>query len=233
MKRAPQIIAALGLGLAGCAVLIGLGVWQVQRLAWKTAILDRIEARIAAAPVPVPEAPDPVRDAYLSVAAEGRIDGPAIRVLVSQKDQGAGCRIVQAFETGDRRLLLDRGFVRIEGCKAAFPGGPVQVTGNLHWPDEIDSYTPAPEANWRDGGLWFARDLPAMAEALGTEPVLIVAREPTGDSIAPLPLGSEGIPNDHLNYAITWFSLALVWAGMTVLMLSRISRRAEQDEKAQ
>jgi len=226
MKRLPQIAGALVLGLAGTGVLVWLGLWQVERLAWKTGILDRIETRIADAPVPVPANPDPSRDAYLAVAADGLITGPAIRVLVSLKDRGPGCRIVQALETDGRRLLLDRGFVRIEACKGAFPGGPAIVTGNLHWPDEIDRYTPPPEADWREGGLWFGRDLPAMAGALGTEPVLIVARTPTGEGIAPLPLGSEGIPNDHLGYAVTWFSLALVWAGMTVLMLWRISRRA-------
>jgi surfeit locus 1 family protein len=66
-----------------------------------------------------------------------------------------------------------------------------------------------------------------MADALGTEPVMVVARLPTGDGIAPMPVDTAGIPNDHLNYAITWFSLAAVWLGMTGLALWRIRRRID------
>jgi surfeit locus 1 family protein len=64
-----------------------------------------------------------------------------------------------------------------------------------------------------------------MAAALGTEPVLIVARTDTGDGITPLPVDTAGIPNNHLNYALTWFCLAAVWLGMTLLLLWRIRRR--------
>ena len=68
---------------------------------------------------------------------------------------------------------------------------------------------------------------PRMAVALGTEPVLIVARAMTpADPVAvPLPVTSAGIPNDHLEYAATWFSLAAVWIGMTGFLLWRIRRR--------
>ena len=67
---------------------------------------------------------------------------------------------------------------------------------------------------------------PAMAATLKAEPVLVVARSDTGDGIEPMPVGTEGIPNDHLQYAITWFSLAAVWLGMTVFLLWRIKRQA-------
>jgi len=65
-----------------------------------------------------------------------------------------------------------------------------------------------------------------MAQALGTEATLIVARTPTGDGIAPQPVDTSGIPNDHWGYAITWFLLAFVWAGMTAGLLWRIRQRA-------
>lgn len=224
MKR---VIGALVLGVAGIAVLLSLGFWQVQRLAWKQGLLAEIEARIAADPMALQPLASygPERDRYQAVAASGMIGTPVIRVLSSVKEVGAGCRIIAPFETEGRRVLLDRGFVRSQFCKDSFPGGAAEVTGNLLWPDEIDGYTPAPEANWRDGGLWFARDVEAMAKALDTEPLLIVARSETGDQISPLPVSITGIPNDHLSYAITWFSLAAVWAGMTLLLLWRISRR--------
>jgi surfeit locus 1 family protein len=67
--------------------------------------------------------------------------------------------------------------------------------------------------------------VPAMAAKLGTEPLLIVARAPTGDAITPMPVDSSTIPNDHWGYAITWFLMAVVWAVMTGYLLLRIKRR--------
>jgi surfeit locus 1 family protein len=66
-----------------------------------------------------------------------------------------------------------------------------------------------------------------MAAALKAEPLLIVAKSETGDGIEPMPVDSSAVTNDHLNYAITWFLLALVWAGMTGLLLWRMRRNAE------
>ena len=66
-----------------------------------------------------------------------------------------------------------------------------------------------------------------MAAALNTEPLLIVARETSLKSaIVPLPVDTAAIPNDHLAYAITWFLLAFVWSGMTVLLGWRITQRS-------
>ena len=66
-----------------------------------------------------------------------------------------------------------------------------------------------------------------MAEALQTEEVLVIARVVTGTDAraTPLPVDTSGIPNDHLQYAVTWFGLAAVWAGMTLFLLWRIRRR--------
>ena len=66
-----------------------------------------------------------------------------------------------------------------------------------------------------------------MAQTLDTEPVLIVARatEPPQEGIRPMPVGAEGIPNNHLGYAVQWFGLSLVWLGMTAYLLWRIRRR--------
>ena len=66
-----------------------------------------------------------------------------------------------------------------------------------------------------------------MAEALGTEPVMLVAAASDDpDAPMPLPVGVN-IPNDHLQYAITWFGLAVVWAVMTGYLLWRIKRRID------
>ncbi|MBD3679581.1 MAG: SURF1 family protein [Rhodobacteraceae bacterium] len=219
-----QMILPLIFGLAGVAVLCGLGTWQVQRLAWKEGVLAEIEARIAADPVAVPVAPDPDVDGYLPVRAEGRFGEGEIHVLVSVKQVGAGYRVIAPFEVDGRRVLVDRGYLPLEEKDAARPPLEAVVTGNLHWPDERDSFTPE---NDLGAGIWFARDVAALAAALETEPVLIIARGSTGQGITPLPVDTSAIPNDHLGYAITWFSLAAVWAGMTGFFLWRIRRRTE------
>lgn len=220
-----RMILPLLFGLAGTAVLIALGMWQLQRLAWKEGVLSRIEARLHDAPVALPENPDPEADKYLPVTVSGRFTGPEIDVLASRKQVGAGYRVIAAFKTEPGRLILvDRGFLPVDHRDARRETTAATVTGALHWPDETDSYTPPPD---RKTGIWFARDVPALAAALGTEPVLVVASSDTGDGIEPLPVDTAGIPNDHLQYAITWFSLAVVWLGMTVLLLWRIRRRTD------
>ena len=212
-------------GLVGCAILIGLGTWQLQRLAWKKGVLAQISARLNDTPVPLPVVPDPARDKYLPVRAAGRFTGPEIDVLVSLKETGAGYRVISAFQPHDGRMIpVDRGFLPEDQRARPRTATSARVVGTLHWPEETDSFTPPPDAA-RD--IWFARDVPAMAAKLQTEPVLIVTREATGDGITPLPVGTQGIPNNHLNYAVTWFSLAAVWAGMTLLLLWRIRRRTD------
>lgn len=220
-----RMIAPLVFGIAGVAVLVWLGVWQLQRLEWKTAILERIEARLAAGPVAVPAAPDPERDAYLKVEARGSIEPGELHVYTSAPQRGVGYRVIAPLVLDDgRRVLVDRGFVPIEAKDAPRPPGPVAVTGNLAWPRETDRWTSPPD---REENIWFARDVALMAGALGTEPVMIVASASAGPA-APVPMPmpvTVNIPNDHLGYAITWFGLAVVWAVMTGYLLSRINRR--------
>ena len=94
------------------------------------------------------------------------------------------------------------------------------ITGNLDAPQEADGFTPPPDLG---GNIWFARDVPAMADALGTDPVLVVLRDApeTELGVTPWPVDTAGIPNDHLQYAITWFSLTAIWVGMTFHFLRR------------
>lgn len=216
-----KLIGALVMGLAGTAVLLGLGVWQVQRLEWKRGILSEIETRISAEPVALPLDPEPEIHRFLPVAVEGEVLPPALRVVTTD-DGGPAFRIVSPLQVADRTVLLDRGIVAADAPPTSPPAGRVTVTGNLHWPDEADAFTPAPDV---EEGLWYARDLSAMATVLGTEPVMIVAREVPGDTVSPRPINAAGIPNDHLEYAVTWFSLAAVWAGMTAALVWRIRRR--------
>ena len=196
--------------IAGTAVLGWLGNWQLDRLAWKQTVLEQIDQRIAAPAVPVPPIPDPSEDTYLPVFAEGRFGQEYIRVLVSQKRIGAGYRVISAFKTEGRRILVDRGFIDLSMSSDMQADQAVVVQGNLHWPDEVDGFTPAPDL---EKNIWFARDVRALSEALQTQPILIVASQisPPDQNIKPLEIDSSAIPNDHLQYAVTWFSLAAIW----------------------
>ncbi len=209
------------LGLLGVAVLFGLGAWQLQRLGEKEALLADIAARIAAEPRPLPASPDPAADQYRPVTVAGALGGEEAHVLTSRPGQGPGFRVIAALTAGDRRVLVDLGFVPEAEKGAARGAERVAVEGNLWWPE------PAPSAPPPDAGraIWFADDLPAMAAALGTEPLLVVARvvePPVGTT--PLPVSVTGIRNDHLGYAITWFGLAAVWAAMSLWLAWRTAR---------
>ncbi len=211
------------MGVLGVLVLISLGVWQVQRMHWKAAILAEIDAMVSNPPVPLMAAPDPLADKFRPVTAQGTFRGDYIEVLFGIKGESPGVRIIEVFETQDaRRIMVDRGFLPDEARILPRGLGTFDVTGNLHWPIDANASTPPPDTKT---GLWFARDVPAMAAHLNAEPILIVASEPTGDAITPVPVDTSTIPNDHLGYAITWFLLALVWAVMTLALLWRIRQR--------
>lgn len=210
------------IGIGGAAILVSLGIWQVQRLAWKEALIADIEMRIAATPVPLPTTPDLVTDAYLPVEVTGVVGPSYLQVLVSKKGAGAGYRIIRPMNHTDGRILIDMGFVTTQDASGLKfeEGPPLTITGNLQWPDEIDQFTPEPDI---DNNIWFARDVTAMAQALETRPILVVRRNvpQTGGPLLPMPVDTSAIPNDHLQYAVTWFSLAALWSLMTLYFLRR------------
>lgn len=209
----PSLVGGLGL-----VVLLGLGTWQLQRLTWKEDVLATIESRIAAGPVALPEQPDEASDRYLAVELTGEIAEGELHVFWVTAGQGAGYRVISPFVTDTgRRILIDRGYIAATDKGTARTTGPATLIGNLLWPDEGDWTTPAPDET---ANILYARDLAYMAQRLDTEPLLVVARAgETGAS--PLPVSTEGIPNNHLQYAITWFALALIWAAMTLTFILR------------
>lgn len=223
-----RLLSVLAFGLTGAAILAGLGVWQVQRLAWKEALLARIESRIDADPGPVPAAPDPVADLYRATAVSGRVAGTPFTVFGTWRGYGAGVRVVSPLDTEDAgRILVDLGIApwaagsdpADAAARAPEPGAAVTVRGHLDWPDD---------GGGDDGGAdRLTRDVAAMARLTEARPVLVVAAavDPPIPALTAVPVGIEGIPNNHLGYAVQWFGLAAVWAGMTLYLAWRIRRR--------
>lgn len=212
------------IGVLGCSILIWLGLWQLDRLDQKEAMLADIQASIDAPAVPLPAVVDPLMK-YQPVTVSGTTTGDEIDILSGSKEQGGGYQIVSRFITDDgRAIMLDRGFIPQESRHLTRGPTRLVVQGNLHWPDEKSSSTPAPNM---DENIWFARDVPAMAQVLNTDPVLVVASFVQGDAqgVEPIPVAIEGIPNNHLSYAVQWFMIAATWAGMTVALIWRIRQR--------
>ena len=214
MKR---LIFPILLGLAGCAVLAGLGIWQLQRLEWKQAYLAELEAAAAATPGPLPETVTST-DAYRAVEVSGTVGQGALRFVHAATDEG----LVVPLDLGDRTIMADLGLIPA-GQVPDLAGTGIALTGNLAFPEGSGPLR-LDQANG-----WNARNLAAMAETLGTAPVLVVARtlSPDVPGVAPLPISTDTVPNNHLGYAIQWFALAGVWAAMSLYLIHRVRRREE------
>lgn len=215
------IVFPLILGIVGAGILCALGVWQLQRLAWKEGILDEISLRLEEPPISLPQEVSIDRDRYRRVTLTGRIEGPELHVLTSLKPLGPGFRVIRPIVADGRRLMVDLGFVPEADKAAPRPAIDARIIGNLLWPDETDGFTPEPNL---ERNIWFARETGRMAKALDAEPVLVVASDVSPDTATTLLPVSINVKNDHLEYAITWFSLMLVWIGMTVYLVWRIKR---------
>ncbi|MCF2906345.1 SURF1 family protein [Octadecabacter sp. CECT 8868] len=215
------LLFPLVIGLGGIAVLLWLGFWQVERLAWKEGVISDIQDRVAQDPVPLPEIVDPASDNYLTVIMQGAATGAEIRFLDSGTAAGTGHHIISAFELTDgRRVMLDQGLLPLYAEEGEALTDEVTVQGNLVWPD--DTADPL-----NVGDEWYARDVDAMAQALETEPVFVVLSAATAYDarLTPLPVDTRNIKNDHLEYAITWFLLAVVWLSMTTFYIVRSRRQ--------
>ncbi len=207
-------------------VLIGLGVWQLDRLAWKQGLIDELSSRMAAAPIALPDqVEDPAGMEFRRVALAGSFLHDKELYFPDKTYKGThGLWIATPFQLDDGRIVIvNRGwvpdkYVLPKTREAGLLPGHVTVDGILRVPGwkGWDSMKPA---NDPGRNAWYYFELPAMATAAGLEGVdtqLYV--EALGDeSTGMLPIGLDRhveLPNDHLQYAITWFALALVLLGI-------------------
>ena len=102
----------------------------------------------------------------------------------------------------------------------------MNITGSLLWPDDQNSNTPAPDL---EANIWFARNIETMSDALGTRPLMVVASRttPPDPRLTALPVNTASIKNDHFEYAVTWFLLAIVWAVMSFYLILRVLRQKD------
>jgi surfeit locus 1 family protein len=202
-------------------LLLGLGTWQVQRLGWKEGLIAQRNAALTAPPVALPTTTDAAAALeFHPVEAEGTFLNDHELYLNAQNQRGdQGFDIVTPLRLDDGRVLMvNRGFVptdhRAPATRAAGePEGKIRVVGLLRLvgPDNKGFFTPDNEP---DKNSWFFIDLPAMAKVAGVEPVLpFYVDADTTPNPGGWPVGGQTItdlPNNHLQYAITWYALAVV-----------------------
>jgi surfeit locus 1 family protein len=226
------------------ALLIGLGTWQLQRKTWKEGLIATLTTQLAAPPVAAPPPSawpnlDQSKLEYHRVSFTAQFDNSKEALVYAvpsafrpdTQDKGPGYWVfTPARLTDGSTVIVNRGFVpdgrqdpksRPQGQIA----GPVTIVGALRWPDARHWFTPKDEAA---NNLWFSRDPASIAAAKGLGPVapFYVEQE------SPVPPGGlpqpgklvVSLPDNHLQYALTWYGLALVLAG-TFISWALSSRR--------
>lgn len=217
--------------LAAFTVLTTLGAWQLQRKAWKEELIGKIEARAYGEPDPLPPPSEwahwsAKRDEYRRVRVTGAFlheDETTVHGLMSaQRGQPVqGFYVLTPLRLRDgSSVIVNRGFVPTElrGAVRRAEGqlrGEVTMTGLMRAPEQHRLFVPANDPARNE---WFTRDVGEIARSKGLDriaPFLIDADatpNPGG-----WPKGGQTrlvIPNDHLQYALTWFGLALTLLGV-------------------
>ena len=238
-KRRSTVLDATVFALAGIVILCGLGVWQLDRKAWKEDLIARLNARLSHAPQDLPP-----RSSWPQLHQDGEefrrvvfpaefLDGEEALVYTAGSPlrpdvKGPGYWVfAPARLAGGSIVLVNRGFVPPERKDPAqrsdgIPHGVVDVVGVMRWPEARGVFTPADEPK---KNIWFLRDSKSIADFkkwATAAPFYIDEEEPAPAGGWPKPGKLEvRLPDDHLQYAITWFGLALALAGVYIVWLAR------------
>ena len=236
MRPKPSIFWPILAAGGAFLVLVGLGTWQVERLFWKERLIAERQAAVAAPPIELPRSRAAAAGLdYHRVRVTGSLINDRELYLGATDDDGhLGYHVITPLALGDgATVLVDRGFVpearkapesRAQGELA----GRVAVTGLLRLPPAGKPHWFLPD-NSAERNYWFYVDIPAMAAAARLDGVLpfYVEADKTPNP-GGLPLGGQtrlDLPNNHLQYAVTWYALAAALAVIAVIFIR--GRRAE------
>jgi surfeit locus 1 family protein len=229
--------------VVGVAILIGFGIWQLDRKAWKENLIATVTQRIARAPEDLPP-----RASWTQLAQDSNeyrrvtfpaefADGQEALVYTAGSPlrpdvKGPGYWVFAPAQlAGGSIVLINRGFVPADRKDPATradgkPRGIVEVVGVMRWPETRGMFTPADDPN---GNVWHLRDPKSIAAAkkwATVAPFYIDQESPVPAGGLPLPGKLDvKLPDNHLQYAITWFGLALALAGVYVVWLAGRFRR--------
>lgn len=242
--RRRSLVALLLPAFAVFCILIGLGVWQLQRKAWKEGLIASLTERLARPPEALPPARtwsdlDQAADEYRRVAFKAEFESNREALVFASATafrpdvNGPGYWVFVPARLADGgAVMVNRGFVP-EGRQdpGSRPAGevsrPLNIVGAMRWPDTRHWFTPGDDPAHN---LWFSRDPAAIAAAKNLGPIapFYVEQE------TPVPPGGlpqpgklvVSLPDNHLQYALTWFGLAAVLVGVTVSFAMSDRRRA-------
>jgi surfeit locus 1 family protein len=234
--RSRRALAFIGtIALLGALGFAALGVWQLERLAWKTALIAAVDTRVHAAPVdagnPTFRASfNPDSDEYRHASVTGHFDNTKESLVQAVTDYGGGFWVLTPLVTSDGTVLVNRGFVppdRRDPAAREAPNGEVTVTGLLRVSEPDGAFL---RGNDAAADRWFSRDVAAIAKAKNLAPVApFFLDAERGTDPAAYPIGGLTVlsfSNNHLIYALTWFALsAMLIAAFGYLLWDRNARR--------
>ncbi len=219
--------------LCAIAILIWLGVWQLQRRDWKNGLLTRFETALIKPPAAYnPERPaSPKEREFMRVRVKGEfLDADTVRLMAAapeaaraQSREDFGYLLYAPLKFKGGVVFVNRGFVPLSlaGSPGLFPEGETEVTGIVRLSQKPGWLSPPANAAKR---LFYAADIPAMAAAAGLKGDEVIESEYIqAEAAANAPQWPQArdpkellasIPNDHLEYAFTWFGLAAAAAGV-------------------
>ena len=222
--------------LGAFATTVGLGTWQVQRLQWKTDLINEIETAKKNAPLTAKDLPTDEsawkEKNFWPVKLTGTWNHEIEYHLAPRyyKSQ-LGYHLVEPLVLADKRVVLvNRGWVpaarkEIDTRPKTIGVGRETVTGMIRYGNERNPFTPE---NQKEKNVWFGRDVKEMAAFYDVKNVLPAMVDQVGtQNIEKLPIPSDGaihLRNDHLTYIITWYSIAL--GILVIFMLSHRKKKA-------
>lgn len=220
----PRLTVAATLAFA---LLSGLGVWQIERLHWKLALIAEVNRNLSAPPLTLRQAlaMGYGKAQYHRVALKGRFDNSLENYVFTTGPGGeAAYHVLTPFRLTDgRSLIVDRGYIPLalrdpRTRKAGELEGMQQIVGVWRMPNAPGLFTPPSDTKRR---IWYARDVAAMAGADRlTLAAPVVVEADAASNPGGWPKGGQTVVrfrNQHLQYAVTWFALA---AGLLIVYLA-------------
>lgn len=210
-----------GIGALVIAGLIGLGMWQLHRLSWKLDLIARIDMRMKAPPIEPPgpavwSSVDADHDAYRHVSIKGVWLRGCDTLVQAVTVRGTGFWVMTPLRTdAGFTVMVNRGFVPADDKRAGAVTGaerPTEITGLLRISEPGGGFL---RNNDPAENRWYSRDVIAIADVHGLKDVAPYFIDDAGH-VGSVPVGGltvVSLPNNHLQYALTWFGMALALAG--------------------
>lgn len=214
------------------AVFAGLGVWQVYRLAWKTRLIAAVDAAIHAPPLDPASLPNgALADwTYRRLAMTGHYRLSGTTLVTGTSTMGTGYWLLVPMTGNDgRTIYINRGFMpegtKLDAALRTVPTGEVRVEGLLRQSEPHGTFL---RSNLPQQDRWYSRDIAAIAQKRGVAVDSRLFIDSSGET--PLPSGDGqpvpgltviNFPNNHLGYALTWFTMGLMATGGAIVLLRR------------